>query len=671
MVSTRIRTVPKNRNSIKQALKNNKEKTKRWIYGVKPKCIKHEWCQGNEHYQTPMSMMDGPAGKLGKMNADTILIPGKEQLKKNMYTAVIDFMNTLRKIKGHTKEYQYTRKGLQKTMADLNIDRYSANDLIQKLHTLQEKWQKDETHQTLQTQNTKHLTNWDIQKAKRQLEGLIVTELDKNKAKLYVECPMAHYHRLKRAFYDIPNYRRIFMRNSDEILKDMKKNFHQQQLYKFAPWNNKGTLPVGFAHPKEKDPFNKERGIASYFKHPMRKLYRRTNKVLTWLFRQLPKSCPHFTLHKLHNLKHRVAEAQTTMREIYGENTEKNIFCTDVQQMFTNLTHDGIKKATRWMLDTLKDQKQYTTRGGIPRTPRKFRKNKVTLVTETDEVYWGQSTHEAQHKERATGSKEDIIIFNFDDLMQIIHFDLNTTYSTVGKTILEQKHGCPIGGILSCFYANIYCAWREYIFMKKHEENGKHRIYGIRQVDDLIMWVSYEKGNKHSEKQADNIIKELLNTDTKASEVYKDGLTLTEEEITTKIQKGKRTFRTEFAGTIIKGEMTAENFTTQTLNKNWYTIRLLNKQRFPKLPHYTSYIHSRVKKAVITGMMIRLDTQNSNEKLFKKHFARSILELRSISYTESFISNALSTLHKRPSWRNRILWMKKLITAIFKRQTPQ
>ena len=332
----------------------------------------------------------------------------------------------------------------------------------------------------------------------------------------------------------------------------------------------------------------------------MRKLYRRANKVLTWLFRQLPKSCPHFTLHKLHNLKHRVAEAQTTMRDIYGENTEIKLFCTDVQQMFTNLTHEGIKKATRWMLNTLKDQKQYTTRGGIPRTPRKHRKNKITLVTETDEVYWGQSTHEAHQKEKATGSKEDIIIFNFDDLMQIIHFDLNTAYSTVGKTILEQQHGCPIGGILSCFYANIYCAWTEYIFMKKHEENGKHRIYGIRQVDDLIMWVSYEKGNKQSETQANDIIKELFNTDNKISNVYTDGLTLTEEKITTIIRKGKRTFRTEFAGTVIKGEMTEENFTTQTLNKNWYTIRLLNRQRFQKRPHYTSYIHP-IKKAVITG----------------------------------------------------------------------
>ena len=182
------------------------------------------------------------------------------------------------------------------------------------------------------------------------------------------------------------------------------------------------------------------------------------------------------------------------------------------------------------------------------------------------------------------------------------------------------------------------------------------------------MWVSYEKGNKHSEKQADNIIKELLNTDNKASEVYKDGLTLTEEEITTKIQKGKRTFRTEFAGTIIKGEMTAENFTTQTLNKNWYTVRLLNRQRFQKLPHYTSYIHPRIKRAVIIGMMIRLDTQNTNERLLRKHFARSIMELRSIAYTEQFITNALSTLRKRPSWRSRSKWMRKMTTIIFRKR---
>jgi hypothetical protein len=333
--------------------------------------------------------------------------------------------------------------------------------------------------------------------------------------------------------------------------------------------------------------------------------------------------------------------------------------------MFTNLTHDGIKKAIRWMLNILKDQKQYTTRGGQLRSPRKHRKNKVTLVTETNEIYWGTSTHEAHTPERVRGSKNDIVNFNFDQLLQIVHFDLDTAYSTVGKTILKQKHGCPIGGILSSFYANIYCAWREYLFIKQHEVNGHHRIHGIRQVDDLIMWVSYDKTIPDSEIEADTIICTLLNTDTKQSKVYEDGLTLTEETVTRIRKQETLMFRTDFAGTIIKGDFEANTFTTQTLNKNWRTIRLTGRQRFQKLPHYNSYIHPRIKRAMITGMMIRLDSQNSTELLLKQHFAKNIIELNSIGYTEQFITHALSTLQKRPSWRNRILWMRELTHTIF------
>ena len=319
------------------------------------------------------------------------------------------------------------------------------------------------------------------------------------------------------------------------------------------------------------------------------------------------------------------------------------------------------------MLNILKDEKQYTTRGGKDRTPRKHRKNKVTLVTETNEVYWGASTHEANSPDKARGLKDDIVIFTFDELIQIVHFDLNTAYSTVGKTILKQKHGCPIGGILSSFYANIYCAWREYFFIKQHEQNGIHRIYGIRQVDDLIMWVSYDNRSPDSEAEAEAIITELLNTETKQSKVYRDGLTLTEETVTTRRKQTTRLFKTDFAGTIIEGDLNAKAFTTQTLNKNWHTVRLLNRQRFQKLPHYESYIHPRVKRAMIVGMMIRLDTQNSTEHLFKRHFARSIMELKSIDYTEQFVTHALSTSQKRVSWKNRILWMKTITHAIFDR----
>ena len=80
-------------------------------------------------------------------------------------------------------------------------------------------------------------------------------------------------------------------------------------------------MPVGFVNPKEKDLTGAERGIASYFKHPMRKTFQRAGKVLTWLLRQLPKSVPHFTLHKLHNLKTRVHKAANNLTTRYKDKT--------------------------------------------------------------------------------------------------------------------------------------------------------------------------------------------------------------------------------------------------------------------------------------------------------------------------------------------------------------
>ena len=60
----------------------------------------------------------------------------------------------------------------------------------------------------------------------------------------------------------------------------MRTHFNIRKLEKISPWNDNGTLPVGFCNPKEKALKDKERGIASYLKHPMRKIYKRTGKVL-------------------------------------------------------------------------------------------------------------------------------------------------------------------------------------------------------------------------------------------------------------------------------------------------------------------------------------------------------------------------------------------------------
>lgn len=51
----------------------------------------------------------------------------------------------------------------------------------------------------------------------------------------------------------------------------------------------------------------------------------------------------------------------------------------------------------------------------------------------------------------------------------------------------------------------------------------KDRIYGIRQIDDLVLWIAYKDNDRKSLKQAKLLKEELLNKNTGLSSVYDGG----------------------------------------------------------------------------------------------------------------------------------------------------
>ena len=136
--------------------------------------------------------------------------------------------------------------------------------------------------------------------------------------------------------------------------------------------------------------------------------------------------------------------------------------------------------------------------------------------------------------------------------MSVVNTDLKYTYSTVGKTVLKQKLGCPIGGNLSSFYANLYCAKQEYEFITRPTLNRKNRISGIRQIDDVILWVAYDITSPASELEANKLLLEvhpnLNEIKTSNSMVYADGLTVKREPITMYMEGTQKRFKTDFAG---------------------------------------------------------------------------------------------------------------------------
>lgn len=670
MIEKKMRVVAKNRSAVKAMLVNNKRAIENFTADRIPTCVGGEWCRNGEHFQAKLEDIDDTiARKFQNITTNIILPPTKGQLKHNVRRAIIDFINPLRKVLEkppiRRPDSKYTKDDLRASLQSLNINDIDVERVMKRTQNYIAQWKG------IKASNTAiQLTMFDIHKLKRKLHGLVISERDKNETQLYCECPVIHYQRLERMFYKLNNYEKITDESKQQIISRMRTMFNIRGLKKISPWTDSGTLPVGFVNPKEKALQTKERGIASYFKHPMRKTFKRAGKVLTWLLRQLPLNVPHFTLHKLHNLKNRVAEAQRKLKARYGSDTSLIMFCSDVKQMFTFLSHRGIEEALEWLFTEVSELKQYTQRGGIDRTPRKTRKNKMTLVVETNEVYWGEGNHEGHLKDRATGGPEDVITFSFSDLRSIITMDLNFTYSTVGQTILKQKQGCPIGGILSSFYANLYCAKQEYNYMTSSTLNRKDRIYGIRQIDDLVMWVAYNKRVQSTRTEAEQLIAEMLDKESATSQVYCDGLTIEEEPFELTEANDSISFNTDFAGTVISGNMDATEFKCKTLNKNWESIRIHNKQKKARYPPENTYAHDRMKMGVIIGSAVRIETQNTTEYDLIRSMKEMLFEMKVIGYDKRFLMKAMHKVKKKRNWKPRMPTLLYYVNRILYASTP-
>jgi len=132
---------------------------------------------------------------------------------------------------------------------------------------------------------------------------------------------------------------------------------------------------------------------------------------------------------------------------------------------------------------------------------------------------------------------------SLDDILTVVDIDLRYTYQTRGNDIFLQTHGCPIGGYLSAIYANVKCAFDEFNFMKTLG-SIKSRVYGIRQMDDLILWIAYERGNPTSIQEARTIRKRILRYDN----AYKGGLELEVQDYEMNVDG---TSKHKFAGTYI------------------------------------------------------------------------------------------------------------------------
>ena len=140
----------------------------------------------------------------------------------------------------------------------------------------------------------KHITYTDIMKFKSLLpHNLVISIKDKNQGKFDVECPHLFQTRTRKEIDECKSLINIKHKTETEIIREIRNIYDQEGLKEYGRWIN-GTLPYMYVIPKDKDPPNKSRLIASYSNHPLRNIYRKVSRVITWCLKENERA-GHFT----------------------------------------------------------------------------------------------------------------------------------------------------------------------------------------------------------------------------------------------------------------------------------------------------------------------------------------------------------------------------------------
>jgi hypothetical protein len=401
-------------------------------------------------------------------------------------------------------------------------------------------------------------------------------------------------------------------KSEEQIFKDMKLDYKKRGLTALAPWGEE-CIPPTFAMPKHKAPEEKTRIGNSYAKGPARVALRYAGKGLTWIFRQLPEEFAGFTLHSVSDAKEKIIRGNAKILRGAKEGWQMLVDQQDVIRMFTNLSKEEIKKRVREALEEAK--RMYRGRGG--------RRNCITLIMDGNkviEVRWGTDNTRAEN-----------IIISFDLIMEAVEFDLAHNYCGVGKTVLEQVGGCPIGGLLSAIYANIYCAHDERAFRKRWE-GAEHLYYAMRQMDDGLLVIRIDEGDEEQRE-----IGLALREDARTN-LYTGGPACEVEPKVDWLGKKVRVW----AGLQLRvGE---QGLICKTHNKNEESILTLGVQKYPRYTQGYSYQGDQTRVGLMQGSAKRIRMQCMINEDFIEDVTLDMWECMCIGTSWELVSRALKRM---------------------------
>lgn len=452
----------------------------------------------------------------------------------------------------------------------------------------------------------------DIRKFKRKYKGLVCCPLDKNTGCMFLCCPCYHEQALRTTYTENKAYSKsaktaLTILDRWETFYD-KNNYSKWYNYPTRVEGDDSNLPTGYILPKNKD-IKKTRPIVSYFKHPFKRVLNSAGRALLHILECTKE--PHFNMSNVSDLMPRVEKINK--KYTHDNGTTCNLACVclngDLANMYTSLDHGSIRKAVQWLLDSVRSSS---------------RRSEVSVPA--------FKMGEKAHLGRSGESDSKRINFTFDELINVIKFDLKNSYFKIGDRILQQRVGIPMGSPLSPALAQIVCAYYEAQTLANAARDGiTNPVEGIRYVDDLTALIYYDPAVPASKVDAEELARRIQNG-------YHPNMDL-------EVENTDMPFK--FLSSILRVNKNKCKITSRFHNKNKKQIKQGKPQLFPTYQHYHSHAPARQKMSVVISSIHRIGNACSSHKAAQNAFNIISRELRCLKYPEKIISSALRRVRNK------------------------
>jgi hypothetical protein len=230
------------------------------------------------------------------------------------------------------------------------------------------------------------------------------------------------------------------------------------------------------------------------------------------------------------------------------------------------------------------------------------------------------------------------VTFSFQDLEDIVRFDLSNAIFTTYDSVLKQNVGIPMGSPLSPVLANLICAYHEVHYLREQRlDNCPQPVDGTRYVDDGLWACGAIRGDETSEAIADNNLKIFMET------CYKD-LCVEVDENRIRIKM--------LESVICNPDHDPNHVGIIYWHKNKDAVMKDNKQTFLKFQHFTSFSPLNAKIGVMKSTFLRMaaaadwnfDGGIENSSSGMNIFDSVFMELKLLGYSLGSINSAFRSL---------------------------